>query len=126
MSVEIRRRFITWDDLIRRQDLIGGDVEIWVGKEKIYRGPVKSLSVDGDNFIVDRDWTAERDRGVGTWKVCATNRSTFPMQEIKFFPGLTENGKIVFSVAGVCLCVINTVNHGRLSPSEVSGLSIQD
>ena len=59
-------RLITWEDVLKRTDLLNGDLLITRGCEYT-RGPIKSLVHDGKKLSIECSWMAHRQSTIAPW-----------------------------------------------------------
>ena len=58
---------ITWEDVIRRDDIVGGDLETHEEGE-VYRGRIESIELKDGYVNLRCSWVAKLDSTNGTWK----------------------------------------------------------
>lgn len=114
---------LSWGDVLKRDDLVGGDIETQEDGH-VFRGPISKISLNGDYLSIDDHWTAIR-TGQG-WKKfsgsnsCGTDTKAVSPQDI----GL---GRVMFTMIGLGVAVIFPKGyHSNIDPSEVEGLDVDE
>ena len=115
---------MTWDDVLKRVDLIGGDIETQEDGD-IYRGPLSGIKLDGGMVSFESPWVAKMESGMsgdGKWKnwqvyPCFVNANECPPQDI-------GNGRIRFNMPMLGFGVIFPKGGSKLDPGKVKGLQL--
>lgn len=118
-----KEKRMRWIDLVQRDDLVGGDIETQEDGE-VFRGPIKSVTLEGDCLVIDTEWLALKQPGKTGWHVyvspfCSATRislSAPPPQDI-------GEGRILFTLRMCAICTIFPRGGGKLEPSVVEGLT---
>jgi len=107
---------LTWDDVLKRTDLIGGDIESFEDGTA-YRGPLSKIEVDGDIVRFTSPWCARLNGGEWeNWHIT----SSFVNKDIP--PHYIGGGRVSFSVPFLGTCVIFPKNDSKLDAQKVKGL----
>ncbi len=60
---------MAWNDVLKREDIVGGDIETYEGGD-IYRGPISFIEIKDDDVIIHSPWIARlSDKDGGKWKM---------------------------------------------------------
>lgn len=109
---------LTWDDVLKNEALIGGDIE---SQEDgvVYRGPLSELKEDGDSIRFTSPWTARLNPETGKWEkwhinTCSVNKEV-PPQDI-------GDGRIFFQMPFLGVCTIFPNGGSKLDTRKVEGL----
>lgn len=113
---------MTWDELLRRDDLVGGELETQEGKD-IYRGPIKTIRQDGDTVTFFLAWLATMRPRETVWhKSSRDAHVTFNTKDITLrLHGSTRDGELIQLVGGSGM-IIPEGDPRRLDPANVRGL----
>jgi hypothetical protein len=109
---------LTWDQVLARTDLIGGDIE---SQEDgvVYRGPLSEIKVEGNSICFTSPWMARLEPGTGTWHKWHINRcsvrKSLPPQDI-------GDGRILIQMPLLGVCTIFPKGGSKLQASSVVGL----
>ena len=113
---------LTWEDVIKRNDLIGGDVEI-NDTDYIYRGPVKSIMKYRGWVFINMLWTGRRSAGVDKgWESLPT--TTLFLANAKILPIDIGRGHVSFSRLPLGFGIFYPIGDSKLDPDKVKGLKI--
>src|SRR3989344_2081491 len=108
---------LTWDDVLKRTDLIGGDVES-IEEGVVYRGPLGKIEADGDLIRFTSPWCARLNGSEWeNWPIT----SSFVNKEI-VQPQDIGDGRLHFSVPFLGVCTIFPKNGSKLDAQKVKGL----
>ncbi|HMH69837.1 MAG TPA: hypothetical protein VK502_00390 [Candidatus Saccharimonadales bacterium] len=121
-----------WTELLkhRKDDFIGGEIEHTETPEGMYRGPIVSLSVEGNKLVVTTKWTAHVETNriglpVGDWhkeeRKGATRFSYDLMDDITSPPQDMGEGRIYFQYP-FSRIMLSPANGSKLDPAKVRGL----
>ena len=113
LSTEILARFV------------GGDIEIQNGGENyLFRGPIKTATVDGEDVIIEFEWTAKNDGGPNrptkTWTIVGNKIYAISMM---IYSASESDGRMILQSSIMCeLTVLFPPGGSKLDPGRVSGL----
>ncbi len=84
---------MTWDDVLNREDLIGGDIES-IESHVPYRGPISKIERQGAMIVFTSPWCARMNTETGEWEkwsvlTSSINGNMFEPQDI-------GNGRVFF------------------------------
>lgn len=111
---------LTWDDVLKRENLIGGDIESQEGGA-VYRGPLSSIKREGDQIYFESPWCAKNDGdGWKNWHItsCNVNATMTTPQDI-------GEGRIFFQMPFLGVCTIFPKGGSKLDPTKVEGLEAE-
>ncbi len=108
---------LTWEDVLKRNDLIGGDIES-IEDGVAYRGPISEIIDEGDSIRFNSPWCA-RMREWGKWEnwditTCSINKEVPP--------GDIGEGRIHFEMPFLGYCTLFPKGGSKLDPKKVQGL----
>lgn len=107
---------LTWDDVLKRTDLIGGDIES-VEDGVAYRGPLGKIEADGDLVRFTSPWCARMNNGEWeNWHIT----SSFVNKDVP--PQDIGNGRVHFLMPFLGACTIFPKNGSKLDVQKVKGL----
>lgn len=110
---------IMWEDILQRDDLIGGDLETQENGI-IYRGPVEEI-VETDGILYFRSsWVARLNPDTGEWENWPNTTLTVSKQFIN--PQDLGDGRILFYMPCLGMGVLFPVGSSKLDPDKVKGL----
>ena len=111
---------ITWEDVIKREDIVGGDLETHEDGG-VYRGPIELIELK-DGYVRFRSpWVAKFDEKTGTWKNWHIT-SCGITAECK--PNDIGNGRIQFTMIMLGFGIIFPKGGSKLDPARVEGLTL--
>lgn len=113
-------KVLTWDDVLARTDLIGGDMEC-IERNVAYRGPLSQMRVSGDIIYFDSLWCARRNPNTGEWK--KWRNTPLYVNKTAVTPQDLGHGRVHFSVPFAGVCTLNPKNGNELDPRKVKGLN---
>jgi hypothetical protein len=115
---------MNWDELLERDDLVGGDIETHEGGD-VYRGPIKEITNNGGTVTVMADWIATMPADLsGTWKPGPVNSISFNSRECPIQS--VEHGRAIFMIPGMGVSIIFFKGGSKLDPAKVEGLKLPD
>ena len=112
---------MTWDEILKRDDLVGGDLETQEDGD-VYRGPLEKIERQGDMIRFSSPWTARMlGSQPGSWEKwhitsCSVTADVKP-QDI-------GDGRICFTMPFLGHGVIFPKGGSKLDPAKVKGLEI--
>jgi len=62
-------RKLTWDMILSRKNLIGGDIES-VERDNVYRGPISEFRRLGNKILIISPWCGRLNDETGKWENC--------------------------------------------------------
>jgi len=115
---------LTWEDVVNRDDFIGGELEIADGGE-VFRGPISSIEIKEDGLVYIRSpWVARKDPDSGEWNKWPNGPV---MLNPKFIsPHDIGSGRIFFTMPSLGQGTIFPKGGSKLDPSKVKGLTDAD
>jgi len=111
---------MTWEEVLRRDDIVGGDLETYE-TDHFYRGPIEEIILsDGAIFIICT-WTATREaRLSNSWERHEIKLFRVPVEHSN--PHERENGTIHFTIPHMGRGTIHPCGTQKLDPRHVRGL----
>ena len=109
---------LTWDDVLGRKDLIGGDIES-VEEGVVYRGPLGGIEVDGNSIEFKSPWVARKDKS-GVWENWYITSSSINK---KSQPQDIGNGRIHFLMPPIGTGTLFPKGDSKLDSCKVRGLA---
>ena len=110
---------LTWEEVLKRDDLVGGDIESHEGGD-VYRGPLSGIRVEGDLVHFDSLWCARLADGVDGWEPWNITSSFVNMRYTN--PIDIGEGRIHFVMPFLGNCTIFPKGGSKLDPAKVRGL----
>lgn len=110
---------MTWEEVVKRPDLIGGDIEA-VENGTPYRGPLASINVNGKGITFRSPWIAKLNQETGEWEKWNITSLFVNAEEIK--PNDAGNGRVLFHMPMLGHCTLFPKDGSKLDPSKVKGL----
>lgn len=112
---------LTWDDVLKREDLVGGDIE---SQEDgvVYRGPLAEIKDDGDSVSFKSPWCARMNPDTGEWEKWPITSSFVGKDATK--PQDIGNGRIFFQMPFLGVCTIFPKGGSKLDPAKVKDLDL--
>jgi len=112
---------LTWEDVLKREDLIGGDLE---SQEDgmVYRGPLSEMKVVGDNIRFISSWMARMNPETCEWKKWHIN--TLYVNKDMSKPQDLGDGRVFFQMPYLGVCTIFPKGGSKLDPARVEGLDV--
>lgn len=108
---------LTWDEVLEREDLIGGDIETQEDGI-VFRGRLSEIRNENEGIAFVAEWVAElTSEG---WKKLDNAPELFVSKEFSQ-PSDIGDGRISFTIPMIGLAVIFPKGGSKLDPSKVSG-----
>ena len=112
---------LTWDHVLKRDDLIGGDLESQED-DVAYRGPLAEIKEDGNIIHFLSPWCARLNPETSEWEnwhitSLSVNKDMVTPQDI-------GGGRVFFSMAFLGVCTIFPKSGSKLDPAMVKGLQL--
>ncbi len=111
-----------WEEVIKRDDIVGGEIEIQDGAY-VYRGPIESIAIVDGYVRISTKWTARLNKlsfGDG-WEEVEGKSSSF---HVEYCPPSDIGGKrIVWSPPAMGPCVIFPKGGSTLDVARVRWMS---
>jgi hypothetical protein len=121
-GVEILGKKLTWKEVFKRDDIVGGDNEEQDGGQ-VFRGPIKSIILQPDgSYCIELEWCARLDPESGEWKKWAITQSFVNDKETQ--PSDIGDGRIGYYRIMCGPGVIFPKGGSKLDPSKVKDLKI--
>ena len=110
---------LTWNDVLARDDLIGGDIE---SQEDgiAYRGPLIKIEEDRDAIRFTTSWMARLNPTTGTWENWHITSWFVSKNEIT--PQDIREGRVFFTLPFLGVCTIFPKGGSKLEESKVRDL----
>jgi len=111
-----------WQEIVNRDDIVGGDIEAQECGD-VYRGPIESITIDGDMVIIKSAWMAKLPNGLhgsGEWEKWGITQLVFNAKFIK--PQDIGSGRIFFQMPTLGVATIFPKGGSKLDPAKVKGL----
>ena len=72
-----------WKDLLKRTDLVGGEIQVFLRGDGIYRSPIKAIEMSGETIHFKSEKTAKETSldGKVEWVPCRNKNHYFEMKE---------------------------------------------
>lgn len=71
---------MTWEDVLKRDDIVGGDIETYEN-EDIYRGPISEILLKDGYITINAEWIAVMECSeFGKWKKGNIAQLIFPAE----------------------------------------------
>ncbi len=110
-----------WEDVLRRDDIVGGDLETQENGV-VYRGPISKVELKDGTVFFESPWIGilGEDGGwrKGVFNCCSINAAISPPRDI-------GDGRIQFNMPGLGLGVIFPKGGSKLDPAKVEGLRLE-
>ncbi|MBI4434793.1 hypothetical protein HY635_03205 [Candidatus Uhrbacteria bacterium] len=112
---------MTWEDVLKRDDIVGGDIESHEDGY-VYRGPISSFRLESGMIRFESPWCARmpEDMSAG-WKPWDIT-SSFVSASIT--PNDIGDGRVQFMMPGLGFAVIFPKGGSKLDPAKVEGLRL--
>lgn len=114
---------LTWDDVLSRDDLVGGDIQS-VEDGVSYRGPLAEVVRKGNSIQFNSPWTARLNQETGKWErwhITGMGINTDNSQ-----PHDIGDGRINFPMFMLGACTIFPKGGSKLDPAKVEGLTPEE
>lgn len=113
---------ITWDDVLKRKNLVGGDIE---SQEDgiVYRGPLTEIKDEGGVICFNSSWCARMNSSTGEWEKWDITSSFVNKSAVR--PEDIGDGRIFFRMPFLGVCTIFPKGGSRLDPGMVKGLETE-
>ena len=109
---------MTWDDVLKRDDIVGGDIETHEDGY-VYRGPISSIRIESGMVRYESPWCArmpeDMSAGWEPWDITVGFvSSSVVLRSI-------GDGRVLFHIPGLGFGVIFLKGGSRLDPAMVKG-----
>lgn len=112
---------MTWEEVLRRDDIVGGDIETHEDGH-VYRGPISSFRIEGGMVRFESPWCArmpeDMSSGWKKWDITAGFVST------SIVPNDIGDGRVQFEMPWLGFGVIFPKSGSKLDPTRVEGLTV--
>jgi len=112
---------LTWEDVIKRDNIVGGDLETHEDGD-VYRGPIESIELKDGYVSFKSPWIAKLDQKTGTWEKWHIT-SCGITAEIK--PNDIGDGRIQFNMTILGIGIIFPKGGSKLDSAKVKDLVLQ-
>ena len=112
-------RTMTWEEVLARDDLIGGDIESQEDGD-VYRGPLAEIREEGDAIIFSSHWCARLNRETSGWE--KWHITSLLVSKSMVTPVDAGTDRVFLSLPALGACTIFPKNGSKLDPSKVRGL----
>lgn len=113
---------ITWNEVLERDDIIGGDIELQAGGI-VYRGPIESITLIGSMVTLKPSWLARLNPSTFGWEKCDASEQFVDAEA--FPPHDIGNGRILFGADSRGGVTTLFPKGNNLDPSAVDGLEFK-
>ncbi len=113
---------LTWEEVLARTDLIGGDLESRELDGHVYRGPIQKIHNEKMSVVFQLEWTARRGLKAGEWD--AWKNRLFSVNKTLVIPRDMRNGRIFLDIPFLGIATIFPRGGDKLYPAQVKGLAI--
>ena len=113
---------LTWEEVLERDDLIGGDIESQEDGA-VYRGPLSDITRDGDIITFESPWCARLDPDEAVWR--KWNITSCFVNVTASRPTDIGDGRVMFPLPMLGHCVIFPKGDSQLDPANVEGLEVE-
>jgi len=108
---------LTWEDVLNRQDIIGGDLNATEDSVN-YRGPISRIEREGNMIVFYTEWTARQE--VWVWQNWRNTKLAVNVGYSQ--PELQHDGTITFEIPFLGVGTIYPKGGIKLDPAAVEGL----
>ncbi len=111
---------LAWDEILKRTDLIGGDIES-IEDGIVFRGPISAIREEGGQIIFESEWCAFMDpAGNAEWENWDTTSSSVNKKLVS--PSDIGEGRVSFYVMMIGNTTLFPAGGSKLDPAKVKGL----
>ncbi len=110
---------LTWSDVLKREDLVGGSVEL-SDDDVVYRAPLSKVKEVGDQIIFESPWCARMNPDTDDWE--KWHITSWSVNKSFSRPRDDGLGQIKFVSFGVIYTIIPKGRRSKLDPGVVKGL----
>ncbi len=117
---------LTWEDVLKRTDIIGGDIHIDDGGY-IFRGPISGIKLEKGHIYIDVSWMARIEisrMSIGLGKGWESCNMSFYRVSVSTLPTDIGNGRISLGVSSKEFSILFPKGDKKLDPAHVKGLKI--
>lgn len=107
---------ISWEEVLKREDLIGGDLELIHG-DTVCRGPIVSITQEGYIIKITCDWGAQLSPESGEWEKIENYFCSIRSDVAT--PKDTGEGRVCFDLCMVGPVTLYPKGAHDLDPTEV-------
>ena len=115
-----KQKDLTWDEFLKRSDLIGKDVELSGMETRGWRGPISQMKDCGDHVKFTCKWVARRLKTERAWRKRGFTTFTLHKSGLPPCEYDTRPGEVVIYGA----CCSWTFGMDNLDPTAVRGLQL--
>ena len=113
-----------WEDVLKRNDIVGGDLEAHEDGN-IYRGPIKNIELKNGMVDIQLDWCAMMPKSgnpnLGQWKA---HHITIASVDAEVLPREGGGSRVTVVVPGLGMWFIFPKGDSKLDPAKVAGLKL--
>lgn len=113
---------MTWEDVLRRDDIVGGDI-LMVEHGVSFQGQIVELGQEGNTALIRVSWCARRNRGEAVWRAVDQKPFLFPLDQLILGDQPERRIRIVTAFSGEGF-FFPVGDHQTLDPYLVQGLSL--
>ena len=110
---------LTWNEVLKREDLIGGDIES-IEDGVVYRGPLAEIKEDDDTVLFISAWCARLNSETMEWE--KWNITSLFVSKEMVTPQDVGDGRVLFSMPFLGSCTIIPKSRDKLDAQKVKGL----
>ena len=122
---------ITWGDVLKRDDIVGGELECHENPA-VFRGPIKSVKLEGKMVHITMTWTAQMIPSVRSpkpWALISGSMKKKDMISVTANVGAIRptdigEGRVSFEIPMLGLYIIFPKGGSQLDLANVRGLKV--
>lgn len=110
---------MNWEEIVRREDIVGGDIETQEDGD-VYRGPIKEIRLEDGYVTIKSDWMAKMEGKNGRWRKWNITSLVFAVKMVQAQD--IGEGRIFFRLHALGIGTIFPRGGSKLDPAKVEGL----
>lgn len=111
---------LTWDDVLKRTDLIGGDIES-IEDGVPYRGPLSEMRREGNMIVFESPWVARMSPETGEWESWHITHSSI---NAEVEPQDIGQQRVMFYAPLLGPTTLFPKGGSKLDPAKVKGFAL--
>ena len=116
---------MNWHDVLKRDDIVGGDVEIYED-DNLFRGPIKSITLKDGMVTIELEWCATVPipgrPGFWVWRAIHVVVALLVSSTIE--PRDLGDNRVMISAPALGTWIIYPKGGSKLDPANVAGLKV--
>lgn len=116
---------MTWEDVLKRDDIVGGDIETHEDGD-IFRGPIESIALRDGVVLIRSPWIATTPElgnpNCGQWK--KHSGASFCYVNVEIPPEDIGQDRLQFNMPLLGIGIIFPKGGSKLDPAKVEGLIV--